>query len=112
MVIPASQDLGCHSAASPCEGVLENRRDGPVEKAVALLLPQPVERAVAWCVKLAVRTPEASAVLRSRPCFHAQLLLEEPAQFVHCVQAQWRREFLACRCLECGYVLREMLRRQ
>ena len=112
MVVSAGQGHRCYAAAAPCERVLEDRRHGPVEKAIALLLPHSVKRAVAWCVKLAVRTPEASAVLRSRPCFHAQLLVEEPAQFVHGIQAQWRREFLACRCLECGYVLREMLRRQ
>ena len=51
MVVSAGQGLRCHPAAAPCEGVLEDRRHGPVEKAIALLLPHSVKRAVAWCVK-------------------------------------------------------------
>ena len=112
MVISAGQGLRCYPTAAPCEGVLKNRRHGPVEKAIALLLPHSVKRAVAWCVKEAVRTAEARAVIGCRPCFHAQLLVEEPAQFIHGVKAQWRREFLARRCLERWYVFHQMLRGQ
>ena len=106
MVIAACQDLRCHSAAFPCEGVLKYRRYGPVEKAIALLLPEPVKRAVAWRVESAVCTPEAGAVIGGRPRLDIQLLLEEPAQLIHCVEAQWRGEFLARRRLERRYVLR------
>src|SRR5688500_1374285 len=112
MLISARQHLRCPAPASSCKGVLQDRRYGPVEKAISLLLPQPVKRPVAWCVKSAVRTPKARAVIGGRPCFHAQLLVEEPAQFIHCIEAQWRRELLARRRLECGYVLRQMSRRQ
>ena len=112
MLIPAAQHLRCHTATSSCERVLEDRRYGPVEKAIALLLPHSVKRAVAWCVKEAMRTAEARAIIRGRPCFHAQLLVEEPAQFIHGVEAQWRRKFLPRRCFECRYVFHQMLRRQ
>ena len=112
MLIPARQHLRCHAPASSCKGVLKDRRYGPVEKAISLLLPQPVKRPVAWCVKSAVRAPKARAVLGGRPCFHAQLLVEEPAQFIHGVKAQWRRELLPRRCFECRYVFHQMLRRQ
>ena len=59
MVVSAGQGLRCYPAAAPCERVLKDRRHGPVEKAIALLLPHSVKRAVAWCVKEAVRTAEA-----------------------------------------------------
>ena len=112
MVIPAGQGLRCYPAAAPRERVLEDRRHGPVEKAIALLLPHSVKRAVAWCVKEAVRTAEARAVIGGQSCFDAQLLVEEPAQFIHGVEAQWRREFLPRRCFESRYVLHQMWRRQ
>ena len=108
MVIAAGHGLRSYPAAAPCQGVLEDRRHGPVEKAIALLLPHSVKRAGAWCVKEAMRTAEARAVIRGRPCFHAQLLVEEPAQFIHGVKAQWRSEFLPRRCFECRHVFHQM----
>lgn len=112
MVVSAGQGLRCYPAAAPCERVLEDRRHGPVEQAIALLLPHSVKRAVAWCVKEAVRTAEARAIIGGGPCFDAQLLVEEPVQFIHGVKAERRREFLPRRCFECRYVLHQMWRRQ
>lgn len=111
MVVAASQQLGRNLAASARKSVFENRRHGAVQKAIAVLLPKPVQGPEARSVEVTVRTDEPRPIVRPRTFLHAPLLVEEPAQFIDVIKPKGHCELLPCSGLERRHVLRQMWRR-
>jgi hypothetical protein len=107
-VVAARHQLRRNLAASARKSIFENRRNGAVQKAIAVFLPEPIQGAEARSVETTVCTDEPCAVRGNRPFFHAPLLLEEPAQFVDVVQPKGHCELLSRSGFERRHVLRKM----
>ena len=82
MVIAAGQQVRRDLAASAGKSVFKNRGHGAVQKAIAVLLPEPIEGSEARSVEAAVGTGEPHAIVRVRSFLHAPLLIEKPAQLI------------------------------
>ena len=111
MVVAASQQLRRNLAASARKSVFENGRHGAVQKAIAVLLPKPIQGPEARSVKVTVRTREPRPIVRARTFIHVPLLIEEPAQFIDVIKPKGHCELLSRSRLERRHVLRQMWRR-
>ena len=110
MVVAARQQMGRNLAASARKSVFENRGHGAVQKAITVLLPEPIKGPEARSVEAAVCTHEPPAIVRARSFFHAPLLIEEPAQFIDVIKPKGHSELLPRSSLERRHVLRQMWR--
>ena len=111
MVVAAPQQLRRNLAASARKSVFENGRHGAVQKAIAILLPEPIQGSEARSVEAAVRTGEPHAIVRVRSFLHAPLLIEKPTQFIDGIKPKRHCELLPRSGLERRHVLRQMWRR-
>ena len=63
-MVAAPQNLRRDLAASTRHSVLENRGHGAVQKAIAVLLPEPIQSPEARSVETTVRTNKPRAIVR------------------------------------------------
>ena len=111
MVVAARQQMRRNLAASARKSVFENRGHGAVQKAITVLLPEPIKGPEARSVEAAVRTGEPHAIVRVRSFLHAPLLIEKPTQFIDGIKPKRHCELLRRSGLERRHVLRQMWRR-
>ena len=99
MVVAARQQLRRNLAASARKSVFENRGHGAVQKAISVLLPEPIQGVVSRSPEGARSPPKAPEVLGRTTSIDLVLLLEVPPQLAGVIQAKRPCQFLPARIL-------------